>query len=121
MHSVLETVAFTRRADALLTRTERDALVNAVAFDPRAGDIVPGLGGVRKLRWAPAGRGKRGAYRVIYYLYDEAHPIVALSLYAKNEQSDVSPAQRKAILTLITMLKEDWRWQRKVTPSSDAT
>lgn len=64
MHSVAETSIFTRRADALLEGEDRAALVGTLASDPMAGDLVPGLGGIRKLRFAPAGRGKSGGFRV---------------------------------------------------------
>jgi hypothetical protein len=66
MHAVLETSIFSRRADALLSRDERTELMGVLASDPMAGDVIPGLGGVRKLRFAPKGRGKSGGFRVIY-------------------------------------------------------
>jgi len=67
---VLETSIFSRRADALLSPEDRSALIDTLARDPMAGDVIPGLGGVRKLRFAPKGRGKRGGFRVIYYVPD---------------------------------------------------
>ena len=94
MHSVLETSAFSRRADDLLSRVERDELVDTLARDPLAGDVIPGLGGVRKLRFAARGRGKSGGFRVIYYVLDANLPILALLLYGKNEQDDLSALQR---------------------------
>ncbi len=57
-----------------------------------------GLGGIRKLRFAPSGRGKSGAFRVIYYFAAENRPVLALLIYGKNEQANISPAQQKAIL-----------------------
>jgi mRNA-degrading endonuclease RelE of RelBE toxin-antitoxin system len=101
VHSVAETSIFTRRADALLTRDDRAALINTLAASPEAGDLVPGLGGIRKLRFAPAGRGKRGAFRVVYYLASPDVPILALLIYGKNEQDDITPDQRKAILAIV--------------------
>jgi mRNA-degrading endonuclease RelE of RelBE toxin-antitoxin system len=50
-----------------------------LAREPFAGDLVPGLGGIRKLRFAPKGRGKSGAFRVIYYVATEDRPILALA------------------------------------------
>jgi hypothetical protein len=76
-----------------------------LASDPTAGDLIPGLGGVRKLRFAPKGRGKSGAFRVIYYVLTSNMPILALLIYGKNEQSDLSPAQRKAVAALVTEMK----------------
>lgn len=105
MHAVVETSIFTRRADALLSREERADLIEMLARDPLAGDVVPGLGGVRKLRFAPTGRGKSGAFRVIYYMLAQNHPILALLLYGKNERADLSPAQRKMVADLAIEMK----------------
>jgi mRNA-degrading endonuclease RelE of RelBE toxin-antitoxin system len=105
MPSVLETSIFTRRADALLSRDERLDLIERLAKNPLAGDLVPGLGGIRKLRFAPTGRGKRGAFRVIYYLLNDNFPILALLLYGKNEQTNPTTDQRKAMLAAVDALK----------------
>ena len=109
MHSVLETSAFTRRADALLSRQERDDLISILSTDARAGVLVPGLGGVRKLRFAPEGRGKSGAFRVIYYVLNDDTPILALLLYAKNEQANPTPEQRKRLLHAVDAIKANAR------------
>ena len=106
MHTVLETSAFSRRADALLSVEDRAELIDVLASDPMAGDVVPGLGGVRKLRFAPRGRGKRGAFRVIYYVLNEDMPVLAILIYGKNEQADLSRAQRKAVAALAAAMKQ---------------
>jgi mRNA-degrading endonuclease RelE of RelBE toxin-antitoxin system len=105
VHAVLETSIFSRRADALLSPEERAELIETLAREPLAGDVMPGLGGVRKLRFASKGRGKSGAFRVIYYVVSDELPILALLLYGKNEQDDLSPAQRKAIAALAAEMK----------------
>ncbi len=105
MHSVLETSAFARRADDLLSRVERDELVDTLARDPLAGDVIPGLGGVRKLRFAARGRGKSGGFRVIYYVLHDNLPILALLLYGKNEQDDLSALQRQAVVSVVEKLR----------------
>ena len=74
-----------------------------------AGDLVQGLGGIRKLRFAPSSRGKSGAFRVIYYFASIDRPILALLIYGKNEQDDITPAQRDAILSLIGQEKAERR------------
>ena len=109
MHSVAETSIFTRRADALLGREDRAALIGKLAADPMAGDLVPGLGGIRKLRFARAGRGKSGGFRVIYYFASVNRPVLALLIYAKNEQDNITPQQQKALLALIAADKADQR------------
>ena len=57
--------------------------------NPEAGDVIPGSGGVRKLRWGVAGRGKRGGIRVIYYLRSRQRQIWMLTLYAKNVAENI--------------------------------
>lgn len=105
LHAVLETSIFSRRADALLSGEERSELIDTLARNPRAGDVVPGLGGVRKLRFAPKGRGKSGAFRVIYYVLTEELPILALLIYGKNEQVNPTPEQTRAMTTVVAEFK----------------
>ena len=64
---------------------------------PDAGDLIPGSGGCRKLRWAAKGRGKRGGSRVIYFWVTEDHRILLLDIYAKNEAENLSQAQLKQL------------------------
>lgn len=85
------------------------ALINTLAIDPLAGSLVPGLGGIRKLRFASAGRGNSGAFRVIYYFVAINRPILALLIYAKNEQENITPKQRDALLALIAADKAERR------------
>lgn len=106
LHAVLETSIFSRRADTLLSAEDRAELINMLARDAMAGDVMPGLGGVRKLRFAPRGRGKGGGFRVIYYVVTENRPILALVIYGKNEQDDLSPAQRKVVTALAMQMKQ---------------
>lgn len=107
MHSVLETSIFTRRCDALLTREEKAELVNALAENPQAGDLIPGLGGIRKMRVAAGGQGKRGGFRVIWYVLTDDLPVLALLIYGKGEQANPSPEQRKAMLAVVEGMKRN--------------
>ncbi len=106
LHAVLETSIFSRRADALLSAEDRADLIDTLARDPMAGDVMPGLGGVRKLRFAPKKRGKSGGFPVIYYVLTESQPILALLIYGKNEQGDLSSAQRKVVAALAAEMKQ---------------
>ena len=76
-----------------------------LAATPLAGDLVPGLGGIRKLRFAAGGRGKRGAFRVIYYVAHADMPVLAILLYGKNEQANPTPDQRRAMLAMVEGVK----------------
>ena len=68
MYSFIETKLFSRLVADVLTDEEYSGLQKALIKDPEVGDLIPGSGGIRKLRWGVAGRGKRGGIRVIYPL-----------------------------------------------------
>ncbi|MDR3516553.1 MAG: addiction module toxin RelE [Azospirillaceae bacterium] len=76
--TVVETTAFARRADKLLSVDERDELITFLAENPEAGDEIPGTGGVRKVRFAAKGKGRSGGARVIYHFFDRANPLYAV-------------------------------------------
>lgn len=67
MYTICETPTFKKLVDELLSETERQELCVFIANNPEAGDVIPGSGGCRKLRWSRPGMGKRGGARVIYY------------------------------------------------------
>jgi hypothetical protein len=69
------------------------------------GDEIPGTGGVRKVRFAASGRGKRGGARIIYYYLDETIPLYALLAYAKNAQTDMTPDEKRAVSAMAAALK----------------
>jgi hypothetical protein len=107
--SVTEFAGYRRRADELLTDAEQDAVIDLVAYDPTRGDLIPGTGGLRKLRIAVGGSGKRGGARVIYYFYSEDFPVLLLALYAKNEKSDLSAREKKTFAILVQEIVAQWR------------
>jgi hypothetical protein len=104
--SVVETPEFLAATKAIMDEDERGLLIDHLARNPRAGDLIPGTGGVRKLRWRLEGRGKRGGARVIYFYHNEAMPIFALTAYAKNERADLSQADRNDFRRLTALLVE---------------
>ena len=99
--------ATARRAG--LSETERIALVEFLAQNSEAGDLIPGTGGLRKLRWAKPGKGKSGGYRAIYYYFSEDVPIYLLAIYAKNQQVDLTAAQKTRLTDLAEQLKASAR------------
>ncbi len=90
MYSFIETKLFSRLVAEYLTDEEYANLQHALIKNPEAGDLIPGSGGVRKLRWGVAGRGKRGGLRVIYYSRARQGQIWMLTLYAKNVMENIS-------------------------------
>jgi mRNA-degrading endonuclease RelE of RelBE toxin-antitoxin system len=105
MQTVVETPAFIRRAEKLLSEDEHDGLIAYLATYPLAGDEIVGTGGVRKVRFGAKGRGKSGGVRVIYYFYDRDIPIYALLIYGKNERADLTAEQRKAVASFAAAIK----------------
>ena len=89
MLSFVETRLFTKLVLGYLSDDEYGALQQAIAQDPNAGPVIPGSGGVRKLRWAAPGRGKRGGYRVIYYVKRAEGVIWLLTIYPKNVAENI--------------------------------
>ncbi len=102
--TVVETARFRKDVKPMMSESEHDELVAFVGANPEAGEIIPETGGVRKIRWALAGRGKRGGARVIYYYHNERLPVFLLAAYAKNEKADLSMAERNAMKRLIAVL-----------------
>jgi hypothetical protein len=103
--TVAETPEYGRRAGRLFSAAERAEIVEYLAASPRAGDVMQGTGGVRKLRWARGGRGKSGGARVIYYFHSEAMPLYLLTVFGKNEKANLSKAERNDLAKLAGMLK----------------
>ncbi len=107
--SVVETERFLKDTKPLMSDTERGELVAFVGANPEAGEIIPETGGVRKIRWALAGRGKRGGARVIYYYHSERLPVFLLAAYAKGEKANLSQAERNAMKRLVPLLVAGYR------------
>jgi mRNA-degrading endonuclease RelE of RelBE toxin-antitoxin system len=89
LFSFIETTLFTRLVSEYLNEQEYVDLQQTLMKDPEAGDVVAESGGVRKLRWAATGRGKRGGYRVIYYVRRRHGVIWMLTMYPKNVTDNI--------------------------------
>lgn len=103
--TVAETQAFARSAEKIWSEDERAELVDYLAHNPEAGDVIPGTGGVRKLRWARAGSGKRGGARVVYFYYRPDCPLYLLLAYAKAQATDLSADEKKAVAAFAATIK----------------
>ena len=104
--TLVETPTFSRRRADLLTDQEYRLLQLRLALDPGAGAVIPGGGGIRKLRWELQGRGRRGGARVIYYWATSRDVILLLLVYAKNERDDLDKDQLR---TLTRLVKEEFK------------
>ena len=107
--TLVEFPEFQKKAASLLSEEELLELKIFLASNPEAGDLIQGTGGVRKLRWASQGQGKRGGTRIIYYFQDLRFPIFLLTLFAKNMKSDLTQAHRNELRNIIESIKQSRR------------
>jgi hypothetical protein len=97
--------SYRRSAEALIDDEEQRTLEERLVHDPEAGPVMPGTGGVRKLRVAMPGRGRRGSARVIYYYRRSAQRIYLIVAYAKGRKDDLTPAECATMRRLTTLLE----------------
>lgn len=89
MISFVEARLFTRLVQEFLSDDEYAQLQQLLIEEPETGKVIPGSGGIRKMRWGVAGRGKRGGLRVIYFLRAGRGQIWMLTLYPKNVADNI--------------------------------
>jgi hypothetical protein len=100
----IESAVFTRQVQALLTDDEYAALQWHLALYPQAGAVIQDTGGLRKVRWAGGGGGKRGGMRVVYFHAVSQSQVRFLLIYRKGVKDDLSTAEKK----VLRKLNESW-------------
>ena len=110
LQTVVETPAYLAAARGVLSDALRADVINMVAENPRAGVALGG--GVRKARIALPGRGKRGGARVVFLFAGEDIPVFLLSVFAKNEKTDLSVEERTVLIRAAKELAADYRGDR---------
>jgi hypothetical protein len=108
MITIAEVPEYIRQAEKLLSVAERQDVLSYLSAHPKSGDLIEGTGGIRKLRWGRGGRGKSGGVRVIYYYHSELMPLYLITLFAKNEQDNLSKAERNELAKLVDVLIAVW-------------
>ncbi len=104
----IETRLFTSRIVETMSDDEYAGLQNHLSKHPDAGSLIPGAGGVRKIRWSGSGRGKRGGSRMIYY-WDCGNTILMLYVYLKNERENLTSEQKK----LMRQIAEEYKHEQE--------
>lgn len=113
MHAVCETQAFHRAADSVgMSEAEIVELIDYLAANPMAGDVMAETGGCRKLRVAARGRGKSGGYRTITFYTGEMMPVFLITVFGKGEKANLNKAERNKLRTLTKQISDEY--QRKV-------
>jgi hypothetical protein len=116
----IEATLFTRLLPEYLTDDAYAQLQLYLANDPEAGDVIPGTGGFRKVRWREPGRGqgRRGGLRVVYYLFLRDNLIWLFTLYGKGEAADLTSDEKRLLKAAAEREKRQraarpyWRWRR---------
>ncbi len=98
---IIETSVFTRQVRALLSDEEYRELQTELVNRPVVGSIIVGSGGLRKLRWATRGKGKRGGSRVIYFWAVKQEQLLMLLIYSKSEREDLTRDQLKTLKKIV--------------------
>lgn len=96
----------------VLTDEEVRVVENTLLEDPEAGDVIAGTGGVRKVRAAQEGRGKRGSARVIYFFVGQQQTVYFILAFPKNVQGNLTEAQKRAVREMVAEIEAE-EWPRK--------
>lgn len=106
MLTLVEHPTFTKNVLKVFEDDEYRELQTELVADPKGGSVIPGLSGLRKLRWVAKGKGKRGGARIIYLHLPKAGFIYLFYLFTKGDITDLTPEQKKQVAKLVTEIKE---------------
>ncbi len=109
MITVRTSKSFESLALSMMDEDAYDSLIEFLAHNYLKGDIIPGTGGVRKIRYARQGRGKSAGFRVVYYYHSEGNPIVPLTIFGKNQRSNISQAETNELYKIVQLIKKEFR------------
>jgi hypothetical protein len=104
MITVITPQNYIRQAAAIMNDDERAALVDYIARNPEAGDVIRGTGGLRKVRWAIGNSGKSGGARIIYYYHNDEIPLFLLAAYKKGAKGSLDDNEKSAFKKAIHAL-----------------
>ena len=111
--TIAELRSVAKEFDRLLSEKERNGLVDFLACNPEVGDIMPGTGGVRKMRWPCASKGKSSGLRVLYYFHDLNLPLYILAVYSKGEILRLTVREEREMAKLVKVLVQTYTARKK--------
>jgi len=109
MITVIETAQFSKKSKQIMTQAEKDDVIDTITRNPKAGEIIPKTGGVRKLRIAREGQGKSGSFRSIHYYHDSKNPVFLFTVYGKNEKANLTDAEKNALYKIVQEIKREMK------------
>ncbi len=112
MQTVVETPSYLADAERLFSPEERRVVVDRLATDPTCGVVIPGSGGIRKVRFGFGARGKSGGARIIYLFSGASVPVFVLAVFGKNEKANLSAAERNALGKAVADMIKGYRRQK---------
>lgn len=108
MQTLVPIGTFENKARRLLGDEGFEAMLELLARQPRAGKLIQGTGGLRKIRIAQPGQGKSGSTRVIYYYHNAQKPILLLLIYAKAKQENLTSRQKTRLKKYVEQIIEEF-------------
>lgn len=111
--TIVELPEFDKNAANLLDETEKSQLIFHLATHPKAGVLIPGSGGIRKLRWAQKGKGKSGGVRIIYFFHNEDTPLFLLTIFSKSRKVNINAVEKKELSKLSKQLIDTYKRKKK--------
>lgn len=106
---VFSTRTYERAIRKLLGEEARSEMEAAIVAAPDAAPVIRGTGGIRKLRWARSGRGKRGGIRAVYFYHAGPEAVYLLTAYAKADREDLTATDTRALSRLVAAIKKEQR------------
>ena len=107
--TIVELPEFIKKSEKVLQKEERDELLYYLSSNPKAGNLIQGTGGIRKLRLVSKGKGKSGGSRVIYYFHNETIPLFLLTIFNKNEKINLTKSERNDLSMMTKELVRNYK------------
>jgi hypothetical protein len=113
MLTVAELEAYLDDARKLLSEDERSGVIDYLSKRPKAGVLITGTSGIRKLRWGRADKGKSGGVRVIYYFHSEVMPLYLITIFGKGDKENLTKEERNSLAEMTRHLTSIWLERQK--------
>jgi hypothetical protein len=113
MITIVELPEYIKKSEKLLESEDREKVISFLAQNPLSGVLIKGTGGIRKVRWGRKGMGKRGGVRIIYFFYNEEMPVFLLTIFGKNEKSNLTKSECNELEKLASLLVKSYKRGKK--------